>query len=49
MELEGFTALEDVASGLALVALMIALGVGRAYVRRRAMSEEPSAKFWNWK
>jgi hypothetical protein len=49
VELEGFTPLEDVASGLAFVALVIALAVGRAYVRRHAMSEEPSAKFWNWK
>jgi hypothetical protein len=50
MELEGLAvALEDLASGLAVVALMLVWLVGRAYARRRALSEKPSAEFWNWK
>jgi hypothetical protein len=49
MEVEGLTALEDVASGLAIVVLLIAWAMSRAYVRKRATSEEPSAEFWNWK
>jgi hypothetical protein len=49
MELEGFTALEDLASGLAIVLLLIGWAIGRTYVRKRATSEEPSAEFWNWK